>query len=148
MIDNRIYTSNLSRTLMNKLFISIVLTIFTLLNITYSHAEEEPVQHLQLDDITSLENAKYVFFDTTSQIRSKSKFDATELNEIHIITYSLEKAVAYFAGNLSSEKQLMAKEMAETVELIHIASENNRTAETQAYVAQYLKMAESFTTDL
>jgi hypothetical protein len=63
---------------------------------------------------------------TSEQLRTKTTLDALELHEIHIITYSLEKAVAFFAENLSGARQETAKEMALVVEEVHLNSENNR----------------------
>lgn len=119
----------------------------TLFSVTVA-ASEKSVQHLQLPDVTSIEEAKQVFFDTTAELQAKNKLDADELHEIHIITYSLEKAVAYFAENSADEQQAAAKKMAELVELIHIGSENNRAAETGAHLKEYFKLADAFSKQL
>ena len=105
---------------------------------------EESVKHLDLPDITSAEEASQVFLETTSQLNNKELIDATAMHDIHIITYSLEKAVAYYAEHLSGDRQLQAKEIADQVELLHIASENQRANETQSHLEQYLEMAELF----
>ena len=68
-----------------------------------------------------------------------------ELLEIHMITYSLEKAVAFFAENLSGARQVTAQEMAVVVEEVHLSSENNRKGETKAALDQYFALFESFT---
>ena len=93
-----------------KLFsLSLLIVFFGGFHSTASLASDKAVQHLELDDIDSFDEAKHEFMQTTLALRSKEKLDATELNEIHIITYSLEKAVAYFAENLQGEQQSMAK---------------------------------------
>lgn len=110
----------------------------------HAFASDKPVQHLQLPDVTSLSEAKQVFEDTTAELQSKHKLDANELGQIHITTYSLEKAVAYFADNTQGDQQVRAKKMAEVVELVHIASENNRADEARTYLQEYSNLAAAF----
>lgn len=105
---------------------------------------EESVKHLDLPDLTSMQEAKTVFAETTEELKTKQKFDASELHDIHIITYSLEKAIAYFAENTEGDQQTAAKEMAEVVELVHIGSENDRAAEAEVYLQEYFNLASKF----
>ena len=65
-----------------------------------------------------------------------------------MITYSLEKAVAYFVENSSGDQRDDAEKMAELVELVHIASENNRKDETEANLVNYFSLASEFETEL
>ncbi len=65
-----------------------------------------------------------------------------------MITYSLEKAVAYFADNTQGEQQAAANKIAEVVELVHIGSENNRAAETKSYLEEYFTLANTFSSTL
>jgi len=109
---------------------------------TVSAASDKSVQHIELADIDSFDEAKQVFSETTSQLQEKAKLDAVELQNIHIITYSLEKAVAYFVENMQGEQQIAATKMAELVELIHIGSENNRPVKVD--LEAYFKLAETF----
>lgn len=113
-------------------------------NSTQITTDEKPLKHLKLQDLTSMEEALKVFNDTTAQIKSKTKLDAQELSEIHVITYSLEKAIAYFTDNLTGAKQEAAKKIAVIVEEIHLASENNRQEETRKHMDEYFKVAEAF----
>ena len=106
-----------------------------------SEPNEKPVQHRKVDDVTSLAEAKKVFLQTTSEIKSKEKLNAEELHQIHYITYSLEKSIAYYAENLSGKEQQLAKNIAIVVEDIHIASENNRKQETLTHLTKYFKLA-------
>ena len=78
--------------------------------------DEKPIQHLKLEDIETESSAVEVMQSTTEQLRAKTNLDALELHEIHMITYSLEKAVAFFAENLSGARQVTAQELS----LIHI----------------------------
>ena len=82
---------------------------------------------------------------TTEQLRAKTNLDALELHEIHMITYSLENAVAFFAENLSGARKVIAQEMAFVVEEIHLSSENNWKDATKAALDQYFALFESFT---
>ena len=110
----------------------------------YLNASEKPVQHLDLPEVTSIEEANRVFAETTAKLKQKTKLDDAELQEIHIITYSLERAIAYFAQNLVGEKQLHAEKMAELVEQVHLESENNRATSTAEYLKEYFGLAERF----
>lgn len=133
---------------MKKITLTFVLAFLATLNVITAVASDKPVQHLQLEDITSLDEATRVFSETTLQIQSKNKLDADELHDIHIITYSLEKAVAYFAENSTGEQQVTANKMAGVVELVHLGSENNRAAETKVYLIEYFKLADKFSKGL
>jgi hypothetical protein len=129
---------------MNKLLVLILSLAFALPVMASSDSEEEPIQHLNIADVTSMKDAKKIFRETTSEIRSKEKLDVAELQEIHIITYSLEKSVAYFVDNLEGERQQLAEEIAVVVEDIHLSSENNRQKETKALLKRYFDLADQF----
>lgn len=112
-----------------------------------SHIEtegEKPIQHLKLPDITSQQKAVEVMKSTTVQLKSKKKLEDSELGNIHIITYSLEKAIAYFVENSVGDQQAAAKKMAEVVEAVHLNSENNRAEKTKAALDEYFKLAGAF----
>jgi len=128
--------------------LALLMILVTALHTVTAAASDKPVQHIELADITSFEEAKQVFSKATSELNAKDKLDAAELQEIHIITYSLEKAVAYFAENMQGEQQATAKKMAEMVEFVHIGSENNRSAETKTYLKEYFELADVFSSKL
>ena len=114
--------------------------------LTLSHEQDEkPIQHLKLEDIATESSAVEVMQSTTEQLQAKTNLNALELHEIHMITYSLEKAVAFFAENLSGARQVTAQEMAIAVEEVHLSSENNRKDATKAALDQYFALFESFT---
>ena len=110
-----------------------------------SDQAEKPIQHLKLENIATESSAVEVMQSTTEQLLAKNNLDALELHEIHMITYSLEKAVAFFAENLSGARQVTAQEMTIVVEEVHPSSENNRKDETKAALDQYFALFESFT---
>ena len=111
-----------------------------------SHEEDEkPIQHLNLEDIATESKALEVMKSTIEQLRIKTNLDALELHEIHIITYSLEKAIAFFTENLIGARQATAQEMAVVVEEIHLSSENNRKEDTKEALDQYFALFEFFT---
>ena len=105
---------------------------------------EKPVQHLKVPDITSEDKAIKVMQSTTQKLKTKTQLDLTELNDIHMITYSLEKAVAYFVEHRTGDAQSVARDMAEVVERIHLNSENGRTEETREALQTYFKLEEAF----
>ena len=107
-------------------------------------AEEKPTQHLKIEDVTSMKDAKEIFLGKTHEIMAKKNIGLKEASEIHIITYTLEKSVAYFAENLTGEKQSLAKEMAVVVEDIHLTSENNRLEKLQAHINEYFNLVDKF----
>ncbi len=110
-----------------------------------SHADiEKPIQHLKLEDITSSTKAVTVFSKEVELIQSKQELTLTELNEIHISTYSLEKAVAYFVENSEGAKKDLAGKIAVMVEKIHLASENNRAGDTKKHVEKLGFLVEEF----
>ncbi|WP_240657351.1 DUF6746 family protein [Pseudoalteromonas rubra] len=109
-----------------------------------AQADEKSIQHLKIADVTSVEDARKIFIEKTSEIRSKRDLDAAELQEIHVITYTLEKSVEYFALNLIGDKKKLAEDIAVVVENIHINSERNRKEETRKYLNQYFVMADTF----
>ncbi len=107
-------------------------------------ATEKPVKHLDLPEITNAQHAEQVFIETTAQLKSKETLNSEELQEIHVITYSLEKAIEYYVKNSANERKDAAVKLAETVESIHINSENDRQVETKKYLVEYFELAESF----
>lgn len=129
-----------------KKFITLFLLSFVLAPMAYAtdSKDEKPVQHLKLADVTSMAEAQKVFIESNFAMSQKHELDSSELQEIHIITYSLEKGVAYFVENLSGEQKVLAEEMAVVVENIHLNSENNRKEETQKELAKYFEMANTF----
>lgn len=109
--------------------------------------KEKPIQHLKVADVTSMADAERIFRESTAELEAKEKLDATELQQIHIITYSLEKSVAYFAEHLDGDRQALAEKIAVVVEEIHIHSENNRPEQTRAALDTYSELAKSFSSE-
>lgn len=127
---------------------SLLVLFFSFMLISSAQAsgmsEEKPVQHLEVPNVTSIEEAKKIFLDKTFEIGRKQKLDETELQQIHIITYTLEKSVEYFEEHLSGEKKDLLKEIAVVVENIHLNSENNRKTDTQQQLTKYFELANKF----
>lgn len=105
---------------------------------------EKPTQHLQVADVQTMQEAKAVFVDKTAEIRANTPLTLENAAHIHIITYNLEKSVAYFAENLQGEKQQLAKEIAVVVEDIHITSESNRLDELKKHIDNYFALVDQF----
>lgn len=129
---------------MKKLFLLLFAFVFASHVLAGGDSEEKPIQHLILADVASMEDAKQIFIEKTSEIKSKKKLDELELQQIHVITYSLEKSVAYFAQNLKGDRQDLAKEIAIVVEDIHLDSENNHQDKTKEHLNKYFDLAEKF----
>ena len=111
-------------------------------------SKEAPVEHLVIPDVTPIDEATLIFIEKTSELKSKKKLDENELHQIHIITYTLEKSIEYFALNLASEQQYLSKKIANVVEDIHLNSENNRKEETQQQLQKYFLLAEQLAPEL
>ncbi len=131
-------------TQLSQLLLATLLIVFTLAAL----AKDQPIQHKVVPDVTNLEDAKAVFADTTEALSLTTELDAQALHNIHMITYSLEKAIAYFAENLQGEQKASAQGLAEVVERVHLASENNRRDATRTHLEEYFKLAEEFSEKL
>ncbi|AFJ02286.1 hypothetical protein Q7C_1131 [Methylophaga frappieri] len=123
---------------------SAFIALFLTLTAPAALADEQPIQHRQVADITDFDEAKQVFNETTAEIKSINTLNAETMHEIHMITYSLEKAIAYFVENMQGAQQKSAEKMAAVVELVHLGSENNRKVETEIYLEEYFSLAEDF----
>lgn len=106
--------------------------------------KEEAVQHIEVPEVTSEAEAERIFVVKTQEIQTKQKLDAAELQDIHMITYTLEQSMVYYVKNLTGERQALATEMAAVVEDIHIASENNRQTDAQKHLDKYFQLANKF----
>jgi hypothetical protein len=129
---------------MKQLVLLVVTMLFSLSVLAADESREKPTHHLQIADVNSMEEAKEIFIDKTAEIRKKKKLNLEEASQIHIITYTLEKSVAYFAENLSGEKQEIAKQLAVVVEDIHIASESNRLEKLKIHLNEYFDLVDKF----
>lgn len=125
-----------------------VITILALFQVACTTTEtrnelaEKPTQHIKVANVTSMQEAEQIFTKDTEVIRNKSKLDAVEMQQIHYITYTLEKSVAYLAENLQGERQKLAEEIAVVVEDIHIDSENNRREKLEQHLSRYFMLAD------
>jgi hypothetical protein len=129
---------------MKQLALLVFTMLFSLSVLAADESKEKPTQHLQIADVTSMEEAKAIFIDKTVEIRNKKPLNLEAASQIHIITYTLEKSVAYFAENLEGEKQEQAKQIAVVVEDIHIASESNRLDDLQKDLDKYFDLVDKF----
>ena len=126
----------------SKLLAIISLSLTLTLTSDEMPAAEQPIQHLEVATITDYDEAIDVFGQTTAALKAKTELNTRSLDEIHIITYSLEQAVAYFVAHFNGQQQATAQRMAAVVELVHLASENNRSVETQMYLDEYFDLAD------
>ena len=129
---------------MKKLTLLVFTMLFSLCALAVDESKEKPTQHLQVADVQSMEEAKAIFIDKTAEIISKKPLNLENASQIHIITYTLEKSVAYFAENLKGEKQKLAEKMAVVVEDIHIASESNKLEALKEHLNKYFDLVDEF----
>ncbi|MGB5252021.1 MAG: DUF6746 family protein [Sedimenticolaceae bacterium] len=129
---------------MKQLALLVFTMLFSLSALAVDESREKPTQHLQVADVQSMEEAKAIFIDKTAEIRAKQPLNLENASQIHIITYTLEKSVAYFAENLQGEKQEIAKKMAVVVEDIHITSESNRLENLKEHLNKYFGLVDEF----
>jgi len=129
---------------MKKFFVLVLVMFLSLPVLAAEVSKAKPTQHLNIPDVTSMEDAKLIFLRKTLEMKDKKSIGLEEASEIHIITYTLEKSVAYFAENLTGEKQSLAKQMAVVVEDIHINSESNQLHELEKHLKKYFDMADKF----
>ena len=129
---------------MKKLILLSFVMFFSLTILASEESKEKPTQHLKISNVTSMNDAKAIFLRKTLEIMDKKNISLKEASEIHVITYTLEKSVAYFAENLRGEKQSLAKQMAVVVENIHISSESNRLEKLKKHLDEYSELADKF----
>jgi hypothetical protein len=145
IISSPLLTPMYYQSIMTKLLVTVFfgLSLVFLSSAYADHhgAKEKPVKHLEVAEIQNMAEAKRVFLEETAKLKAKTNLDVAELQEIHVITYTLEQSVAFFVENLDGENQNLANEIAVVVENIHLDSENNRADETRAHLDKYFKMA-------
>ena len=129
---------------MQKLTLTLTACLLSLNAFSATDTTEKPVQHLIVENMGSFLEAKTVFIEMTSDLNAKEVLDKNELHEIHMITYSLEKSLAFYAENLNGDAQKLAKEIAIVVEEIHLASENNRQESTREFLSHYFELSQDF----
>lgn len=129
--------------------IAYLLTVLVLFSFAaQSSADDKPIKHIEVEDISVASEAKNVFNETTLRLKSMQSLNAQELHDIHMITYSLEKAVAYYVINSNGERKNSAEEIAEVVEKIHLASENDRSTQVRTHLDEYFELADEFAKEL
>lgn len=129
---------------MKKLIFLVFVMCFSLPVMASDDSKEKPTQHLKVADVTTMKDAKEIILKKTIEMMEKKNISLQEASEIHIITYTLEKSVAYFAENLKGKKQSLAKELAIVVEDIHLTSEKNRLGKLQAHLQKYFNLVDKF----
>lgn len=110
--------------------------------------EGERIKHLEVPEVTNADDAKKIFLERTAEITGKKALDTQELHEIHMATYHLETAVAYYAENLKGKKKKAAEKIAVVVEEVHLSSEGFKPEEAKKHIAEFAKLAEAFSAGL
>ena len=76
---------------MNKSVILIFSLVFALHVMASDESKEEPVQHLKIADVTSMKDAKKVFIEKTSEIRSKKNLTNWNCSKYTLLRILLRK---------------------------------------------------------
>lgn len=129
---------------MKKLTLTLIACVLSFNVFSATDIAEKPVKHLIVENMRSFSEARKVFLEMTSALKAKEVLDKDELHEIHMITYSLEKSLAFYAENLNGDAQKLAEDIAVVVEDIHLASENNRQGSTREFLSNYFELSQDF----
>ena len=129
---------------MKKLTLTLIACVLSFNVFSATDIAEKPVKHLIVENMRSFSEARKVFLEMTSALKAKEVLDKDELHEIHMITYSLEKSLAFYAENLNGDAQKLAEDIAVVVEDIHLASENNRLGSTREFLSNYFELSQDF----
>ncbi|WP_142894849.1 DUF6746 family protein [Denitrobaculum tricleocarpae] len=99
------------------------------------HAEER-VDHYAAREPANLQEAVMdfsAFNEKVAAVLARSELGSNDFEEIHELTYTLENALARIRGDL--------KDLADTLEALHLASEEHQSEATRAHGTAYLKTA-------
>ena len=129
---------------MKKLTLTLIACLLSFNASLATEVAEKPVKHLIVENMHSFSEAKKVFLEMTSSLEAKEVLDKDELHQIHMITYSLEKSVAFYAENLNGDAQKLAEDIAVVVEEIHLASENTQQGSTREFLSNYFELSQDF----
>ena len=104
-------------------------------NVTAS--DDERVDHFKGIEAKSVAEAKELlktYNDKLRLLQDKKELAATDLGEIHLITYTLENQIAHLIADL--------QKMADSLEELHLTSETGDISKTSDKLDSYLKHAE------
>ncbi|MCF1428281.1 MAG: hypothetical protein LPD71_11925 [Shewanella sp.] len=127
-----------------KYLVALVFTVLVALSTLAASGDERPTQHLKAPDVTNMQDAKDIFLEMNHELMEMPNIGMQQAAEIHILTYTLEKSVAYFADNLTGDKQSLAKQMVVVVEEIHLTSERNRIDALKQHLNGYSELVDQF----
>lgn len=102
---------------------------------------DHPIKHLQVETPKSEAEALESFesnFHKVQEILSSPSLNTSDLDHIHIISYSLESAVAKL---IESKETSQLLHLADTVEGLHLNSERHQQEATKEW---FLKMKAAF----
>ena len=101
---------------------------------------DERVEHYEAKASKTLSEAVANFADGNAKLSvllQKPDLAARDLEAVHELTYTLEKALAKMRGDLAA--------LADRLEALHLASEAHETAATRAHGVAYLETARTLT---
>lgn len=113
-----------------------VLGLICALTVPGIAAAEERIDHYDAREAASLEEAVANFStynDRLAGILDKGDLSDSDLESVHELTYTLENALERIREDLD--------DLAETLEALHVVSEEHDAAATRRHGADYLKAA-------
>ena len=99
---------------------------------------DERVDHYEAREAATLQEAVANFSEYNTklaEVLARSELGASDFEEVHELTYTLENALAKIRDDLSG--------LADTLEALHLASEDHTLEETLAYGEAYLETAQT-----
>lgn len=104
-------------------------------NADTGHAEER-VDHYAAREPATLQDAVTDFSEFNEKVAAvlaRPELGSTDFEEVHELTYTLENALAKIRGELN--------DLADTLEALHLASEEHKVEATRTHGTAYLKAA-------
>lgn len=99
---------------------------------------DERVDHYEARESATLQEAIANFSEYNTklaEVLARSELGASDFEEVHELTYTLENALAKIRDDLGG--------LADTLEALHLASEDHTLEETLAYGEAYLETAQT-----
>lgn len=106
--------------------------------LTSASSADERVRHYEAKPSATLEEAVKNFSEYNAklaEILKKDKLDASDLERIHELTYTLEIALAKINKSMSG--------LTKTLEMLHISSEKHNEAQARGVGRVYLEVAQT-----
>ena len=125
-----------------KAVLTLVMAVPLLLGVgvtkTIAHGDDERIDHYEAKESATLEEAVANFSTYNkklAEVLARPELDSNDFEEIHQLTYTLENALARIREDLGG--------LADTLEELHLASEDHTLEKTRTTGETYLKGAQT-----